>query len=167
MRNLSVNIVNLSDEILLYIFKMINNFELLYSIVGINQRLDKIACDISITHSLDLTHISLNDRSNSRTNEILDRFSMEILPQISHKIEFLAVQSSIFHRIFRSHNYPNLCKLTLDNVKLDMASQIFNSMLPNSIRRSFSIIQKFFSFVYVQKDHRSFVYINTKFHIWS
>ncbi len=136
MSSLSVNIIDLSDEILLFIFKMINNIELLYSVMGINQRLDKVACDISLTHSLDLTRISYNDGNNSRMNEILDRFSMDILPRIHHKIETLAVQGSIFHRIFRSNNYPNLRKLTLDNVELDMASHIFNSMLSYLICRS-------------------------------
>ena len=129
MSSLSINIVDLSDEILLLIFKMINNVELLYSLMNINQRLDKVICDTSLTHSLDLTKILVNDENNSSINDILNRFSTHILPRIHYNIVTLAVQGSMYHKIFRSTNYPNLRKLTLDNVELDMASQIFKSML--------------------------------------
>ena len=129
MNSLNVNIVDLPDEILLWIFKMINNIELLYSIMGINQRLDKAVSDASLTHSLDLTKISCNDENNSSINEILVRFSTYILPRIRSNVVTLAVQSSMYHHIFRSITYPNLNKVTFDNIQLDMASQIFQSML--------------------------------------
>jgi hypothetical protein len=41
----SVSIVDLPDEILLIIFKNRNNFDVLYSLVGINHKLDKVARD--------------------------------------------------------------------------------------------------------------------------
>jgi hypothetical protein len=129
MSNLSINIVDLSDEILLLIFKKINNIELLNSILSISQRLDQIVCDTSLTDTLDLTNISCNDANSSNTNEIFRRFSTYVLPRIHCNVVSLAVQGSMYHQIFGFINYPNLRKVTFDNVKLDMASQIFTGML--------------------------------------
>ncbi len=129
MDNLSVSILDLSDEILLTIFKKLNNIDLLYSLMGINEKLDKVACDITITQSVDLTTISSNDVSDSRTNVIIDRFCSNIFPRIHDNVESLTVQASIFQRILHANNYPNLRKLTLVNLEPAMASKIFNSML--------------------------------------
>ncbi|CAF4649203.1 unnamed protein product, partial [Rotaria sp. Silwood1] len=42
------------------------------------------------------------------TNTILDRFCLQILPKIHHKIQFLNLESSSMERILLSTNCPNL-----------------------------------------------------------
>jgi len=76
----SVNIVDLPEEILLHILKKLNNFDVLYSLVGVNKQLDRLACDIDFTRLVDLMTIELNRVTDLRGNAILDRFCMEILP---------------------------------------------------------------------------------------
>jgi hypothetical protein len=129
MSSLSVNILDLPDEILLIIFKKLNNIDLLYSLVGVNQKLDKVACDIRFTKEVNLTTISPNDTSDSRLNAIVDRLYTHILPRIHNNVGSLSVQASLLQCILHSNNYPNLHKLTLLNLGMDMASRIFNSML--------------------------------------
>ncbi|CAF2648949.1 unnamed protein product [Rotaria sp. Silwood2] len=126
MDNLNVGILDLPDEILLTIFKKLNNIDLLYSLIGINQKLNKIACDINFTKDVDLTTVLTNDTSDSRLNAMVDRFCTYILPQIHNNVESLSVQASLFQRIIRANNYPNLHKFILFNLEMDMISHIFN-----------------------------------------
>jgi hypothetical protein len=129
MNNMIINILDLPDEILLTIFKKLNNIDLLYSLVGVNQKLDKVVCDINFTQAVDLTTVLSNEASDSRTNAIVDRFYTCILPRIHNNVESFTIQASFLQRILHTSNYPNLHKLTFVNLKLDMASQIFHSML--------------------------------------
>ncbi len=52
MNNSIVGIVDLPEEILLTIFNKLNPIDTLYSLLGVNQKLDKVACDIPFTQSL-------------------------------------------------------------------------------------------------------------------
>ncbi|CAF4291141.1 unnamed protein product, partial [Rotaria magnacalcarata] len=45
MKNLLVQLDDLPDEILMYIFKKLYNGEVLYSLMDVNQRLDRIVRD--------------------------------------------------------------------------------------------------------------------------
>ncbi|CAF4236934.1 unnamed protein product [Rotaria socialis] len=122
----NVSILDLPDEILLTIFKKLNNIDLLYSLMGISQKLDRFACDFYFTKDVDLTTVSSNDTSNSRLNVMVDRFCTYILPRIHNNVACLSVQASLFQRILHSSNYPNLRKLTLINLDIDTASHMFN-----------------------------------------
>ena len=82
MNDSLVSIVDLPDEILFIIFNKLNNLDLLYSLVGVNQKLDNVVCDTNFTRSIDLTTIKSNETGHSRTNEIFDRFCMHI--RLSH-----------------------------------------------------------------------------------
>jgi hypothetical protein len=97
--------------------------------LGVNQKLDKIVCDINFTKDVDLTIISSNDTSDSKLNVMMDRFGAFILLRIHNNVEALSVQASLLQNIFRTINYPNLHKLTILNLNMDMASAVFNSML--------------------------------------
>ncbi|CAF1360538.1 unnamed protein product [Rotaria sordida] len=99
MDNSFVNIVDLSNEMLFYIFKKLNNFDVLYSMVGVNEKLDNVACDRTFTQSIDLTSISSNEKDDSKTNAILDRFCLHILPRIHDNIECLTVDACFLKRI--------------------------------------------------------------------
>jgi hypothetical protein len=57
MNNSTVGIVDLPDELLLTIFKKLDNFDVLYLLMGVNKKLDSVACDINFTRSVDLMTI--------------------------------------------------------------------------------------------------------------
>jgi hypothetical protein len=129
MNNSTVGIVDLPDELLLTIFKKLDNFDVLYSLMGVNKKLDSVACDINFTRSVDLMTISLNAVDESGINAILDRFCTHILPRIHNNLECLTVEACFLHRVMHASNYLNLRKLTLVNIERNMASDIFNGML--------------------------------------
>ncbi|CAF2951075.1 unnamed protein product [Rotaria sp. Silwood2] len=123
----TVNILGLCDEILLTIFNKLNKIDVLYSFIGVNQKLDKLAQDSTFTRSVDLVTISSNEDNESRTNSILDRFCFDIIPRIQYNIECLTVGPLSTDRILRIGNYPKLNKLILVNLSLKMASRILNN----------------------------------------
>ena len=126
MNNSNVTLIDLPDEILVMIFKKLHNLDVLYSLVGVNKKLDNVSCDISFTRSIDLMKISSDKMKN-------DRFSMHILPRIHNKIECLTIQACFLPRVIHTNNYFKLHKLHLMDLKLKMAPDIFFSMLSQSI----------------------------------
>ncbi|CAF3531369.1 unnamed protein product, partial [Rotaria sp. Silwood2] len=126
MNDSTVNLVALCDEMLLTIFNKLNNIDVLYSFIGVDQKLDRLARDITFTQSIDLVTISSNEHNHSRNNSILDRFCFDILPRIQRNIQCLTLDSLSIDRVLRIGNYPKLHKLTLVNLPLEMASRIFN-----------------------------------------
>ncbi|CAF3439647.1 unnamed protein product [Rotaria socialis] len=130
MNNSVIRIVDIPEEMLLAIFRKLNNIDILYSLVGVNQKLDKVACDINFTRTIDLTMSSSDEAEYSGTNTILDRFCMHILPRIYQNIEYLIIQGCFSQRVLHASIYPNLRKLTLINLELKMASRMFNGKSP-------------------------------------
>ena len=128
MNDSFVNILDLPDEILIIIFKKLNNLDLLSSMVGVNQRLDSLVCDINFTRAIDLTTITSDELDDSRINAILDRFCIQILPRIQSYITCLTVPACFSKRVLYAANYVNLSKLTLVNLEFIMALHIFNGM---------------------------------------
>ena len=129
MKHSTVSIVALCDEMLLTILNKLNNTDVLYSLIGVNKKLDKLVRDITFTRSIDLVTILSNKGDDSRPKSILDRFCFDIIPRIQHNIEFLILDPLSMDRVFRIGNYPKLCRLTLVNLKLVMVCRIFNGML--------------------------------------
>jgi hypothetical protein len=125
----TLNILDLCDEILLVILNKLNNIEVLYSLIGVNRKLDRLARDITFTQSVDLVAISSNEHNGSRNKSILDRFCFSIMPRIQHNIESLTLDPLSIDRVLCIGNYSKLHKLTLVNLQLEMGSRIFNGML--------------------------------------
>ncbi|CAF3368229.1 unnamed protein product [Rotaria sp. Silwood1] len=128
MECLCVKLNDVPDEILLIIFKKLNNFDLLYYFHGIkNKRLNNIIHDPIFTTSLNFvkwsSHKFLNKLSS---NVILNRFCLQILPDISMKIKWFYLESSSAKNILRTANYPNLYGLGLYNIKEKTARRLFN-----------------------------------------
>ncbi len=80
MHRSTVNILDLSDEMLLGILNKLSSADVLYSLIDVNQQLDKLAQDVTFTRSIDLVTITSNEHNNSRNKSILDRFRSDILP---------------------------------------------------------------------------------------
>jgi hypothetical protein len=114
---------------LLVILNKLNNMDVLYTLIGVNRKLDRLARDITFTQSIDLVTILSNEHKDSRNNLILNRFCSDILPRIQHNIGCLTLDPLSIDRVLCIGNYPKLHKITLVNLPLGMASRIFNGML--------------------------------------
>jgi len=122
----NVGILDLPDEILLFILSKLKNVDVLYSLMDINERLDKIAYDPILTRSIDLVTISSNCESNSLTHLMFDRLCHDILPRIHQNVKCLTLEPSSIECIFRAGDYPNLHKLNLVTLEREQALHYFN-----------------------------------------
>ncbi|CAF0719880.1 unnamed protein product [Rotaria sp. Silwood1] len=120
-----VQLNDLSDEILLIIFKKLEKLDVLYSLIGVNKRLNKIAHDSMFTSSLTLFHHLLYDYIYRLSDSMLDRFCFQILPEIHHKIKWLDIEASSMKRIFLSAIYPNLFGLGIYNIETENDIHLF------------------------------------------
>ncbi|CAF3395329.1 unnamed protein product [Rotaria sp. Silwood1] len=130
-----LQINDLPDEILMIIFKNMYNTELLYSLLDVDKRLNRIVCDSAFTYRLNLLRLVPSRlivlTSLSRyfiyplLDPILNRFCLQILPQICDKIKWLNLESSSIKRILRSANYPALYGFGLYNIEAKEAINLF------------------------------------------
>jgi len=124
---------DLPDEILMIIVKKMHNIEVLYSLIDLNKRLDTIVHDSIFTSNLTLMTPCSNGAFDRFTNAMLDRFRLQILPKIHHKIEWLSVESSSIERILLCTSYPNLNGLGLYDLSLETARDLFTGKIFSSI----------------------------------
>ncbi|CAF3472364.1 unnamed protein product [Rotaria socialis] len=127
MNHSTVNILALCDEMVLAILNKLNNMDVLYSLIGVNKKLDSLVRDITFTQSIDLVTISSNEHNDSRNKSILDRFCFDIIPRIQHNIESLTLDPLSIDRVLCIGNYSKLHKVALVNVQFEIASRIFNN----------------------------------------
>ncbi|CAF3311526.1 unnamed protein product [Rotaria sp. Silwood2] len=113
------NKLNLPDEILLAIINTLNIIDVLYSLVGVNQRFDRLILDPLYIHRLDLTVKSLLNNNFSVDKQVLDRICEEILPRINNKINELTIDPHSMERILGAVVYPQLHSLSLINFQPD------------------------------------------------
>ncbi|CAF0910860.1 unnamed protein product [Rotaria sordida] len=119
-----IQLNNLPDEILLIILKNLHNVEVLDSLIGVNKRLNTIAYDSIFTNHLTLYF--MDKRISSLPDPMLDRFCLQILPEIHHKIKWLNLESTSMERILLAINYPNLHGLGLYGIDVEKAISLFN-----------------------------------------
>lgn len=110
MKDLFIQFNNLPVEILMIIFQNLTNVELLYSLFGVNQRLNQIIENSTFTSELTLSKSSTFVSIEHLFDQIIDRFCLEILPKIHYKIKRLNLESSSMKRIL-SISFPNLNEL--------------------------------------------------------
>ncbi|CAF3496483.1 unnamed protein product [Rotaria socialis] len=163
MNNFSIRLIDLPDELILIIFKKLNNVELLYSLMNIDRQLDRILYDSIFTDCLTLTRSSFNGHINSLDNQILDRLCRDILPKIHHKIQCLTVESLSMERILLIGDYPTLHKLCLASMEEEKLRHLFNE--ENSLLKKFQHLSTFHFSVFnksvrVSYDLTRFVFKN-------
>ncbi|CAF3338369.1 unnamed protein product [Rotaria sp. Silwood1] len=124
-----LQLTDLPDEILLIIFKKVDNVALLYSLFGVNKRLNKILHDPIFTSHLNLLNCCSNDFIYGPSYPILNRFCLQILPKIHHKVKWLNLESSSMARFLHCTNYPNLNGLGLYNLEIEKAKHLFISKI--------------------------------------
>jgi hypothetical protein len=109
-------LTSIPDEILLLILNKLTNIEVLYSLINVNRRLDKVASDPIFTEHLTLMNCSTNGVISSLDDSTLDRFCSEILPRIHRQIKWLNLESLSMESILLAADYPNLHGLSLFNI---------------------------------------------------
>ena len=125
MEHTNVQLIDLPNELLMMIFKKLNNVELLYSLTGINIRLDRIISDPIFTRNITLLRHSSNRLIYPLVDAVLDRFCLQILPEIQYKINLLNLESLSMERILLTADYSNLHSLGLYNVDEKTAERVF------------------------------------------
>ncbi|CAF4373421.1 unnamed protein product [Rotaria sp. Silwood2] len=104
-----VNIMNLPGEINLIIWNKLNKIDALYSFLNVNRRFDKLIRDKIYTCSIELIKTNFEEEDNcSLSDQILDRFCLDILPQIHYIVEQLILESFSMERILYAGDYPRL-----------------------------------------------------------
>jgi len=124
-----IQLNDLPDEILIYIFKKLTNAEVLYSLSGLNKRLNKIIHDSVFTNDLSLMMSTSDGLVYSLSDLILARFCSYILPKIHQKIQCLHLESLSMERILCATNYPNLYRISLHNIQAKTAIDLFTSKI--------------------------------------
>jgi hypothetical protein len=124
---LHVKLTDIPDEMLLLILNKLTNIEVLYSLIGVNIRLDKIANDPLFTEHLSFMTRSSNGIINSLDNSMLNRFCSEILPRIHCQIKWLTLEPLCMERILLAADYPNLRVLSLFNIERETIVQLLGS----------------------------------------
>ncbi|CAF0844458.1 unnamed protein product [Rotaria sordida] len=117
MENSCIQLNDLPDEILMIIFKKLTNMAVLYSLIDVNKRLNKIVHDTAFTNRLTLYASTTDGFIVPLPDYILDRFCSHILPKIYHKVKCLNLEPISIKCILLATNYPNLTGLALYNVQ--------------------------------------------------
>ncbi|CAF5167661.1 unnamed protein product [Rotaria magnacalcarata] len=114
----NVQILDLPDEILLLVLKKLDNIDVLYSLLGINNhRLDVIVQEKIVTDVLSFVSISnLTEEISPISALALNRFRNGILPKIHKNVKSFIVESDSFECILGAATYPNLTQLKIFNL---------------------------------------------------
>jgi len=133
MKHSSVELNDLPDEILMIILKKLSNVEVLYSLIGVNKRLHTIVHDPIFTNCLMLMKCISDESIDSLPKSILDRFCLQILPEIHHQIKWLDLEPSSMKRILFATNYPILYGLGLYDIAIETVLSLFSGKIFFSI----------------------------------
>ena len=97
--------------------------DMLYSLVDVNQRFDRLTLDSLYIHHFDLTIEPLKDSNSSKYTHILEKIFQNILSRINHKITKLTLK-------------PHFIKFAVDFVDcLQLHSLSFVDFQPENLLR--------------------------------
>jgi hypothetical protein len=120
MNRSNVHLLDLPDEILLIILKKLNNVDVLYSLLDINDgRLNILAQENTFTNILKF--VSIDNMS------LIDRFCIDILPRIHHNVKCFILDPVFMSRILLATDYPNLTELKIFHFQREIALNYFTS----------------------------------------
>jgi hypothetical protein len=130
--------LHLPDEIILIILKKLNMVDVLYSLVDVNRRLNRLALDALYIRDLDMTGImsinSLADQTSSIDTQVLSRICSKILPRIHHQVYQLTVEQYAMKDILLAGSYPQLYSLSLRNFQEIILNQYLTGIVFNFVR---------------------------------
>jgi hypothetical protein len=110
-----MNLLDLPNEILLFILKKMNVVDALFRQSGLHSRLDQLLFDHVYVRELDFTIKSWDDSISPMNDLIIDRVCEKILPYINDKIIKLTLEPNSIERVLRVVDYPKLSSLSLTN----------------------------------------------------
>jgi len=134
--NNHLNLLDLPDEILLIIFNKLNTVDVLYSLVDVNQRLDRLALNPLYIRDLDMTIKPGFNHAFSKDDQVLSRICEKILPRIHHQINKLTLEPNSIEHILFPINYPQLYSLSLVNFSHEIVFQYLTGRVLNFVRFS-------------------------------
>ena len=118
MNRSNVHLLDLPNEVLIIIFRKLNNIDVLYSLLDINNgRLDILAQEKTFTNTLNFARIN--------NISLIGRFCIDISPRIHHNVKYFILESLFMERILRATIYPNLTDLKLVNFEQQIALEYF------------------------------------------
>ncbi|CAF3204472.1 unnamed protein product [Rotaria socialis] len=118
MNRSNIHLLDFPNEILLIILRKLNNIDVLYSLVDINNGpLDIFAQEKMFTNTLNFTYT--DDIS------LIDRYCINILPRINHNIKCFILEPVLLERILLAAVYPNLTEFKLFNFEQQIVSKYF------------------------------------------
>ncbi|CAF5061744.1 unnamed protein product, partial [Rotaria magnacalcarata] len=125
MEDSFIQLNDLPDEMLMMIFKKLSNIEVLDSLIDVNRRLTQIVSDSTFTNHLAVMKSLPNGHIYPLDDSILDRFCLQILPEIHRKIKWFDLESTSMERVLLATNYPNLTGLSLYNIHEETLTHLF------------------------------------------
>ena len=125
------HILDLPNEVLFLILKKLDNIDVLYSFLGINnQRLDILAQEQIFSTILNFVSASeTNDETCSMSHSMLDRFCVSILPRVHENVKSLTVEPMSMECILRAGDYSNLTEMKVFNFNKEFVSCHFRSKI--------------------------------------
>ncbi|CAF4726390.1 unnamed protein product, partial [Rotaria sp. Silwood2] len=125
MSRSNVNLLNLPDEILLLILKKLNNIDVLYSFIDVNNdHLNSLAQEKIFSDTINLVSI---DNVSAIDQQKLDRFCKVILPKIDENVKCFTLEPLSMECILLAAEYSNLTELKLFNFTQDIDLNYFTN----------------------------------------
>ena len=130
MSRSNINLLDLPDEILLLILKKLNNIDVLYSFIDVNnEHLNNLAQEKIFSDTLNF--ISM-DNVSAIDQDKLHRFCKDILPRIHEKVKCFILEPISMEHILLAAEYPNLTELKLFNFTQEVCLNYFTSKKNNT-----------------------------------
>ncbi|CAF4992598.1 unnamed protein product [Rotaria sp. Silwood1] len=121
MNQSNIGLLDLPNEILLIIFKKLDNMDVLYSLLCVNnRRLDTIIQENDFASILNFVLTSSFNATFAPVDLRVDQFCTSILRKIHHKVKTLIVDLISLKSIVYAARYPNLTELKLFNHTTDL-----------------------------------------------
>jgi hypothetical protein len=115
----SLNLLDLPDEILLIIIKQLKMVDILYSLVNITVRLDRLVLNPSYIRILDMTCMKMKNHSYdiySIDDHVCERICQNVLSRINDQVNELIMDQSSIKRVLHTIDYPQLHSLSLIHI---------------------------------------------------
>ncbi len=94
---------------------------MLYSLLGVNKRIDQLVGSVSNTYLINFTSLSpTGDEHFSMDHEIFKRFCSSIMPRICYNVRTLILDHWSMARVLFACEYPNLQTITFSCFQPDI-----------------------------------------------
>ncbi|CAM4848223.1 unnamed protein product [Rotaria magnacalcarata] len=128
-----IHLLDPPNEMFRIIFNKLNATDMLYSLVNVNQRFDRVVLDPLNVQYLDFVTKPFNIRNLSIHAQILQKVRENILPRIKDKVKKLTVDPISMKFILGIVRYSQLYSLSLIDYKPKILLQYFSSRILNFI----------------------------------